>query len=199
MRRQLKLKPTTAKLQQRGSLPHLQLLPPLGFLPPKMQQPNKPLDSRSCHTHPQPACLLPRTGSKNTNTKVAWLLLLLLLLVPAAAAVVVAAAAAVVVAVAASASAALAATGQQQQLQVDLQAASQSRSQFSVLSFSVSAFSTALPAARCLLSAACWVGGRFLPACLPAPTDVACRHCCNQNGVGKLQARLALQCWRRER
>lgn len=79
MRRQLKLKPTTAKLQQRGSLPHLQLPSPLGFLPPKMQQPNKPLDSRSCHTHPQPACLLPRTGSKNTNTKVAWLLLLLLL------------------------------------------------------------------------------------------------------------------------
>lgn len=71
MRRQLKLKPTTAKLQQRGSLPHLQLPSPLGFLPPKMQQPNKPLDSRSCRTHPQPACLLPRAGSKNTNTKVA--------------------------------------------------------------------------------------------------------------------------------
>lgn len=52
----------------------------------------------------------------------------------------------------------------------------------------------ALSAAHCLLSAACWVGGRFLPACLPAPTDVACRHCCNQNGVYKLQACLALQC-----
>jgi len=83
-------------------------------------------------------------------------------------AVVVVAVVAAAVAVAASASAALRAAGYQQQVQVDLQAAAASQSQ------------SRLRRRRSL----CSVGWQVL--CLS--TDVASRHCCNQNGVYKLKA-----------